>query len=69
MITKIKTLSDKTMIVIGIILALIAIMFYFVVSLANEMVSNRWVDFVYYFLFSSGLAFMAMAYKKKLENK
>lgn len=69
MIDKIKALPQRTMIFIGIILVLVAIIFFLVVCFVYEIVSNRWIDFVFYFLFGSGLAFMAMAYKKKLENK
>ena len=69
MMDKIKALSDKSMIFIGIVLVLIAIIFFIVVSFAYRTSSNRCIDFVYYFLSGIGLVFMAMGYKKKLKSK
>lgn len=65
MIDKIKALSDKKMMLIGIILIVIAIIFFLVISFAYAITSSMWIDFIYSFLTISGFIFMAMAHKKK----
>lgn len=67
MIDKIKTLPHKTMMLIGILGLLIDIIFYIGVRISYEIVSNRLLDFVYYFLVFLSMSFMAMEYKKKMK--
>lgn len=61
------------MMLIGIVLISIGIIFILVVSFAYEIVYSKdiigWIDFIYDFLFFSGVAFMGMAYKKKHGSK
>ena len=68
MIDKIKRLSDKTLLIIGLTVTFLAIIFLFAVYV-NELAFNWWIDFVFYFLSVTGFIFMMMAYKKKIKNK
>lgn len=73
MIDKIKALSDKTMIIIGLTLIIISSIFYIVatyVCFANGITFIKGIiSFIFYALSATGFAFMMMAYKKKLKNK
>ncbi len=63
MIDRIKALSDKTLVIIGIILVLIAITFAIVVG------SGGWKNFVYNILYFSGFSFFILEYHKKRKNR
>lgn len=62
MIDRIKALSDKTLVIIGITLVLIAITFAIVVGCGG------WKNFVYNILYFSGFSFFILAYDKKGER-
>lgn len=67
MIKKIKALPHKTMMLIGIVILLIDIILYIAIGITYEIVSNRLLDNIHFFLFLLSMSFMAMAYKKKMK--
>ena len=67
MIKKIKALPHKTMMLIGIVIILIDIILYIAIGITYEIVSNRLLDNIHFFLFLLSMSFMAMAYKKKMK--
>ena len=69
MLDKIKALPDKTLLIIGLTLQLIAIIFVVVVGFINEMSIDRWINFIFYILYFTGLPFIILAYDKRRKNK
>ena len=67
LIKKIKALPHKTMMLIGIVILLIDIILYIAIGITYEIVSNRLLDNIHFFLFLLSMSFMAMAYKKKMK--
>lgn len=63
MIDRIKALSDKTFVIIGIILVLIATTFAIVIG------SGGWKNFIYNILYLSGFSFFILAYDKKRKSR
>ncbi len=69
MLDKIKALPDKTLLIIGLTLQLIAIIFVVVVGFINVMSIDRWINFIFFVLYFTGLPFIILAYGKRRKNK
>lgn len=69
MLNRIKELSDKTLMILGLTLQLIAILYAVAVGFIYEIVIDGWKDFVFYILFFTGFAFTVLAYDKRHKNK
>lgn len=69
MLDKIKSLPDKTLLIIGITLQLIAMIYVVVVGFINEMSIDNWINFIFYVLYFTGLPFIILAYDKRRKNK
>ncbi len=69
MLEKIKRLPDKTLLMIGLTIQLIAMTFVVVVGFINEITIDGWINFIFYALYFIGLPFILLAYDKRRKNK
>ncbi|MDV4149870.1 hypothetical protein R0131_03390 [Clostridium sp. AL.422] len=69
MISKIKALPHKKIMLLGITILLVDIIFYLVISITYEIASNMLLKLIYNILFFIGMMLMAIAHKKKVEGK